>query len=140
VNGRMPRRIPIWQVLRVANLVQLASGFLVLLTASTGFGGLAGIFAPVFIYMCATGFVFPNGNTVAMMRHGNMAGTASALLGTNQFAIAAITTIVLGMIDNSSAMPMAIVIAGCGAAATLLNFLTLGAKLEIGPAVLASSR
>ena len=79
VNGRMPRRIPIWQVLRVANLVQLASGLLVLLTASTGFGGLAGIFAPVFIYMCATGFVFPNGNTIAMMRHGNMAGTASAL-------------------------------------------------------------
>jgi DHA1 family bicyclomycin/chloramphenicol resistance-like MFS transporter len=139
VNGRMPHRIPIWQVLRVANLVQLASGLLVLVTASTGFGGLPGIFAPVFIYMCATGFVFPNGNAIAMMRHGNMAGTASALLGTNQFAIAAITTIVLGVIDNSSAMPMAIVIAGCGAAATLLNFLTLGAKLEIGPVALASS-
>jgi MFS transporter, DHA1 family, multidrug resistance protein len=139
VNGRMPRRIPIWQVLRVANLVQLGSGLLVLLTASTGFGGLAGIFAPVFIYMCATGFVFPNGNTIAMMRHGNMAGTASALLGTNQFTIAAVTTIVLGLIDNSSSMPMAIVIAGCGAVASLLNFLTLGAKLEIAPVALANS-
>ena len=39
-------------------------------------------FAPVFVYMCAAGFVFPNGNAIAMMRHGNMAGTASALLGT----------------------------------------------------------
>jgi DHA1 family bicyclomycin/chloramphenicol resistance-like MFS transporter len=83
--------------------------------------------------MCATGFVFPNGNAIAMMRHGNMAGTASALLGTNQFTIAAITTIALGAIDNSSALPMAIVIAGCGAAATLLNFLTLGSKLEVAP-------
>jgi MFS transporter, DHA1 family, multidrug resistance protein len=73
------------------------------------------------------------------MRHGNMAGTASALLGTNQFTIAAITTIVLGAIDNSSPMPMAIVIAGCGAAAALLNFLTLGAKLEVAPAAMVNT-
>lgn len=136
VNGHMPRRIPIWRVLRLSNIVQLASGALVLLAARTGVGGMIGIFAPVFAYMCAAGFVFPNGNTVAMMRHGNIAGTASALLGTNQFTVAAITTIVLGMIDNSSAMPMAIVMAGCGAAATVLNFLSLGSKLETLPAAM----
>lgn len=133
INGNMGQRIPLWQVLRVANAVQLVAGILVLATALAGFGGLAGIFAPVFMYMCAIGFVFPNGNAIAMMRHGNMAGTASALLGTIQFTIAAITTIALGAIDNSSALPMAIVIAGCGAAATLLNFLTLGSKLEVAP-------
>ena len=139
VNAHMPRRIPLWKVLRVANLVQLGSGAVLLLTAATGFGGMVGIFTPVFVYMCAAGFVFPNGNAIAMMRHGNMAGTASALLGTNQFTIAAIATIALGVIDNSSAMPMAIVIAGCGAAATLLNFLTLGAKLEVGPAAMVET-
>jgi len=139
VNGHMPHRIPIWQVLRVANMVQLASGLVVLLTALTGFGGMIGIFAPVFVYMCAAGFVFPNGNAIAMMRHGNMAGTASALLGTNQFTIAAITTIALGVIDNSSALPMAIVMAGCGAASTLLNFLTLGAKLDVMPAAMVKT-
>jgi DHA1 family bicyclomycin/chloramphenicol resistance-like MFS transporter len=138
VNGRMSHNIPLWKVLRVANLVQLASGLAVLATAVTGFGGMVGIFAPVFVYMCATGFVFPNGNAIAMMRHGNMAGTASALLGTNQFVIAAATTIILGWIDNSSAVPMAIVIAACGAAAALLNYWTLGAKLEVAPAVLVT--
>jgi DHA1 family bicyclomycin/chloramphenicol resistance-like MFS transporter len=97
-----------------------------------------GIFAPVFVYMCATGFVFPNGNAIAMMRHGNMAGTASALLGTNQFVIAAATTIILGWIDNSSAVPMAIVIAASGAAAALLNYRTLGARLEVAPAALVT--
>ena len=137
VNGRMSHKIAIWKVLRVANMAQLISGLIVLWTASTGIGGMAGLFAPVFIYMCATGFVFPNGNAIAMMRHGHIAGTASALLGTNQFVIAAVTTIVLGWIDNSSAMPMAIVIAGCGIAATLLNFATLGARLEVAPAVAA---
>ncbi len=133
VNGRLSHKTAIWRVLRTANLVQLGSGLAVLATVSAGFGGLAGIFAPVFVYMCATGFVFPNGNTIAMMRHGEMAGTASALLGTNQFVIASLTTIVLGAIDNSSAMPMAIVIAGCGAAATALNFASLGPRLETAP-------
>jgi DHA1 family bicyclomycin/chloramphenicol resistance-like MFS transporter len=139
VNGRMSHKIALWKVLRVANLAQLLAGIAVLATASTGFGGMVGIFAPVFVYMCATGFVFPNGNAIAMMRHGNMAGTASALLGTLQFVIAAATTIVLGVIDNSSAMPMAIVIAGCGLAATVLNYWTLGAKLEVAPVAVATS-
>jgi DHA1 family bicyclomycin/chloramphenicol resistance-like MFS transporter len=139
VNGRMSHKIALWRVLRVANLVQLGSGFAVLATAATGFGGMIGIFAPVFVYMCATGFVFPNGNAIAMIRHGNMAGTASALLGTNQFVIAAATTIVLGAIDNSSAMPMAIVIAGCGVAATALNYWTLGAKLDVAPPALVET-
>ncbi len=139
INGSMPRHVPIWRVLRLSNLVQFASGVLVLAAASTGAGGMIGIFAPVFAYMCAAGFVFPNGNTIAMMRHGNMAGMASALLGVNQFTIAAATTIVLGYIDNASAMPMAIVIAGCGLAATLLNFATLGSKLETMPAAMVET-
>jgi DHA1 family bicyclomycin/chloramphenicol resistance-like MFS transporter len=132
INGRMPRRIPIWRVLRYANLAQLAAGILLLVTVLTGVAGLAGVFACVFVYVSAQGFVFPNGSAIAMMRHGKIAGTASALLGTNQFLIAAITTTFLGFLDNP-VVPMAIVIAACAAASTLLNFLTLGARLETAP-------
>jgi len=56
----------------------------------------------------------------------------SALLGTNTFFLAALTTTFLGFID-SPALPMAIVIAGCGICSTLLNFLTLGPRLETAP-------
>jgi DHA1 family bicyclomycin/chloramphenicol resistance-like MFS transporter len=134
VNGRMLHGVPLWRVLRVANLVQLVAGFTLLAAALTGFGGIVGIFVPVFVYVAANGFVFPNGSAIAMTRHGNIAGMASALLGTNQFTIAAIATIALGTIESSTALPMAIVIAGCGTVAALLNFLTLGAKLEVAPA------
>ncbi len=133
INGRMPRRIPIWKVLRVANLVQLVAGLLLLACVLTGFGGLPSVFACLFAYISAQGFVFPNGSAIAMMRHAKIAGTASALLGTNQFLIAAISTTFLGFIDNP-AIPMAIVIASCGIAATVLNFLTLGSRLETMPA------
>jgi DHA1 family bicyclomycin/chloramphenicol resistance-like MFS transporter len=132
INGRMSRRVPLWQVLRYANLVQLAAGMLLLVAVLTGVGGLASVFGCIFVYVAAQGFVFPNGSAIAMMRHGEIAGTASALLGTNQFLLAAIAAIFLGLIENP-AIPMAIVIAACAAASTLLNFLTLGDRLEIAP-------
>jgi DHA1 family bicyclomycin/chloramphenicol resistance-like MFS transporter len=133
VNGRMLHGVPLWRVLRIANLVQLGAGILLLAAAITGIGGLLGVFIPIFIYVSSAGFVFPNGSAIAMMRHGKIAGMASALLGTNQFTLAAIATIVLGTMEITTVLPMAIVIAGCGAAATLLNFLTLGSRLEKMP-------
>jgi len=134
INGRMPRRIPLWKVLRVANIVQLIAGVLMVVAAVTGAGRAWGVFLPVFAYMCGAGFVFPNGSAIAMMRHGNMAGMASALLGTIQFLVAAIGTILMGTIESSTAIPMTIVICVCGLAATVFNFATLGAKLDVGPA------
>ncbi len=125
INGRMSHRVPLWQVLRYANVVQLVAGVLLLVSVMSGVGGLAAVFGCVFVYVAAQGFVFPNGSAIAMMRHGDIAGTASALLGTNQFLIAAIATIFLGLVENP-AVPMAMVIAGCAVASTVLNFLTLG--------------
>jgi DHA1 family bicyclomycin/chloramphenicol resistance-like MFS transporter len=132
INGRMSRGIPLWRVLRNANLVQLAAAALLLFAVLTGIGGLATVFAGIFLYVSAQGFVFPNGSAIAMMRHGDIAGTASALLGTNQFLIAAVATIFLGLLENP-AVPMAIVIAGCAVASTVLNYLTLGERLEVAP-------
>jgi DHA1 family bicyclomycin/chloramphenicol resistance-like MFS transporter len=132
INGRMSHKTPIWRVLRNANLVQLVAGVSLLIAVMTGAGGLAAVFACVFVYVAAQGFVFPNGSAIAMMRHGDIAGTASALLGTNQFLIAAIATIFLGLLENP-ALPMAMVIAGCSVASTVLNYLTLGDRLEIAP-------
>jgi DHA1 family bicyclomycin/chloramphenicol resistance-like MFS transporter len=83
--------------------------------------------------MCGAGFVFPNGPAIAMMRHGNMAGMASALLGTIQFIVAAVGTILMGTIESSTAIPMTVVICGCGLAATVFNFAMLGSRLEVGP-------
>ena len=132
INGRMSHRVPLWRVLRIANTVQLFAGIFLLASVFSGFGGMWSVFAGVFVYVSAQGFVFPNGSAIAMMRHGAIAGTASALLGTNQFLIAALTTTFLGFIDQP-ALPMAIVIAGAAVCSTLLNFLTLGPKLETLP-------
>ena len=133
INGRMPHRIALWKVLRVANIVQLVAGVVMVAAAFTGFGRAYGVFIPVFAYMCGAGFVFPNGAAIAMMRHGNMAGMASALLGTIQFLVAAVGTILMGTIESSTAIPMTVIICACGVAATVFNFTMLGARLDSGP-------
>src|SRR5579871_3646372 len=130
INGGISHRVPVWRVLRAANLMQFAAGIWLLVAVLTGKGGLPGVFLGVFFYVSAQGFVFPNGSAIAMMRHGPIAGTASALLGTNQFLIAAVCTIFLGFLENP-AVPMAVMIAICAVTATVLNYLTLGAKLEM---------
>ena len=129
INGRMPHRIPLWKVLRVANLTQLVAAITLLASVLTGIGGLPVVFFAIFVYIAARGFVFPNGSTIAMMRHAEMAGTASALLGTNQFLIAAVGTAFLGSLDNP-AIPMALVILTCAVVSTALNYLTLGPRLD----------
>ncbi len=132
INGNLPDRFRIWRILRAANLVQLVAGVALLAAVLTGWGGVPAVFGGVFVYVAAQGFVFPNGSAIAMTRHPEIAGSASALLGTNQFLIAAIATSLLGYLENPL-IPMAVLIAASALLSTLLNYATLGARLETMP-------
>lgn len=132
INGNLPDSIPLWKVLRMANLVQLVAGLVLLALVVGDIGGVWSVFAGVFIYVAAQGFVFPNGSAIAMMRHPEIAGSASAMLGVNQFLIAAFATSFLGYLENP-AIPMAALIAAAAIASTILNYMTLGPRLETMP-------
>lgn len=129
INGRMPHRIPLWRILRVANGVQLLAAILLVWSVFTGIGGLPVVYFGIFVYIAAQGFVFPNGSALAMTRHADIAGTASALLGTNQFLIAALATSFLGFLENP-AVPMTLVILICSVISSSLNYALLGPKMD----------
>jgi DHA1 family bicyclomycin/chloramphenicol resistance-like MFS transporter len=63
----------------------------------------------------------PNTTVLAMEHHGRIAGSASALLGSVQFALGATAATVAGSLGTSSAIPLGLVIAGCGCSAFLIN-------------------
>jgi DHA1 family bicyclomycin/chloramphenicol resistance-like MFS transporter len=132
INGRLPHRIPLWLVLRIANGVQLGAAALLTVFVLTGTGGLPAVYAMIFVYVACQGFVFPNGAAIAMTRHADIAGTASALLGSHQFLIASMATIFLGLLDDP-ATPLAWVMLGCAVASNLLNYWTLGPNLDVAP-------
>jgi DHA1 family bicyclomycin/chloramphenicol resistance-like MFS transporter len=114
LNGVLLRRSSPDGVLRAANAVQAVAGILLLATAATGIGGLAGIAAALFVYVGCLGFILPNTTAMAMAPHGRAAGTASALMGTLQFSIAAVAATLVGMADDGTAVPMAAIIAAAG--------------------------
>ena len=128
INGRALHGIPAERVLRAAVAVQFVSGSALLAVTLAQAGGFAGLYVPLYAYVACVGFVYPCGAALAMATHARIAGFASALLGTLQFGIAAISTILLGAIESASARPMAIVIAVCGACGILIDLAFVGRR------------
>jgi DHA1 family bicyclomycin/chloramphenicol resistance-like MFS transporter len=86
--------------------------------------GLVDLLVPLFVLVSSIGLVMPNSSSPAPAAHGKSAGSASALLGVLQFAVAGLATPLVGLGGPDTAVPMAGVMAGFGVLA-LLAFLTL---------------
>ena len=119
VNGRLVGRLGGDHLLRVASTVYLVATALLMVTAWTGWGGLAGLMLPLVIAQGSLGFVSPNATVGALTRHAAHAGSASALMGTLQFVLAALSGIAVGALSDGTARPMA----------TLMLVGAVGAKL-----------
>jgi DHA1 family bicyclomycin/chloramphenicol resistance-like MFS transporter len=80
---------------------------------------------PLFAGMSTLGCILPNASACAMAGQGRNAGSASALMGCMQFAIAAGAASLVGALHNGSALPMALVMLVCVGAALVAAVLTL---------------
>lgn len=121
------------RVLRAALTSYASFGVILVVCATTGFGGLWGIALSLFGCISSLGFSFPNATAAAMAPFGDRAGMASAMMGTLQFSIAAVTGALVGHFHNGTAMPMAVVIAACGLlSVTLLRVLVRSPMSEVG--------
>ncbi|QLF92354.1 multidrug effflux MFS transporter [Pseudomonas sp. ABC1] len=87
---------------------------------------------PLFGGMGCLGILLPNTSACAMAGQGRHAGSASALLGSLQFAIAACAASTVGLLHDGSALPMALVIWGCSLLALGMSRLTLLAERRAG--------
>jgi MFS transporter, DHA1 family, multidrug resistance protein len=121
VNRGLVGRVDTARILAVVLPVAMTAGLVLVLDAYSGFGGFPGILVPLFCYIACHGFVLPNTTALAMAPYGRAAGSASALLGTFQFVLGAVAGSLIGVFANGTAVPMAAVVAGCGATAFLAN-------------------
>ncbi|HWA45468.1 MAG TPA: Bcr/CflA family multidrug efflux MFS transporter [Hypericibacter adhaerens] len=126
INGRIVHRFGADRILRFGNLLQTVAAWALVATAATGGGGLLGIAIPLFVYVGCVGIVSPNAIALAMAPQGAQAGSASALVGTLQFSIAALAATAVGAIHQTSALPMAIIIAICGTLGLILHRWLIG--------------
>ena len=117
INRRLLSRHTPDELLKRANLANALFGIALAGIALSGIGGLPLLLLPLFGYVAALGFTFPNAAAGALAPFGDRAGSASALLGSVQFGIAAVAGAAVGLLHDDTAMPMAGVICVCGLAA-----------------------
>jgi MFS transporter, DHA1 family, multidrug resistance protein len=129
------RRGSAWLLRR--GLLGTAVASIAALVVTVAHAGLWPLLVCFFLLLCANGMVLPNATASAMASHSGSLGSASALLGLGQFGLGALVAPLVGVGGSRNALPMAIVIAGAGAAALLVDllFAPRAASVPAGSAV-----
>jgi len=74
--------------------------------------GLPMVLVSLFVLVSAVGLALPHASAIAMDRHRDIAGSASALLGLTQFALGAVTAPLVGIGDSTTGVAMAVTALG----------------------------
>lgn len=111
INGRLVHHFSLPAILEAAILwACVLGGVFVVLSVM----GIAGPNHPILTCMLITsitaalGFIGPNGTVLSFSRHGQHAGSASAMLGTLQFTLGAGSSVLVGLMPQHGALPTAI--------------------------------
>ena len=121
LNARVLLRFGMVAVLRTALGMLLAASVILVGAAFTGLNSPAAIVMPVMVFMGSMGFVMPNATVGALSRHAAQAGSASALMGTIQFMLAALAGVMVGILTDGTARPMAAMLLAGAACAFLAD-------------------
>ena len=111
VNGLLVGRVEPRRLLAIGLASSTFGGVLLLVVVVSDLIGLPGVLLGYFILVASLGFVLPNATTLALAGHPRTAGSASALLGVLQYVIGAAAAPLVGIAGETTALPMAIVIA-----------------------------
>jgi DHA1 family bicyclomycin/chloramphenicol resistance-like MFS transporter len=110
LNPRLITRFGPDRVMRAAVRLFLGATLLLLVSAFLRLPFWWSIAIPIFMMMSTQGFIMPNATVGALSRHAGHAGSASALMGTMQFCLGAVSGVVVGVATDGTARPMALLI------------------------------
>lgn len=113
VNTFLLRRYSSEQIILVTLFCQCLAGITLVLGTYFQFLGLYSTIFLIWIFLSTQGFAFPNSSALSLAPFTRNAGTASALMGAIQLGIGAISTAVVSILNNGTAMPMASVMCIC---------------------------
>ena len=122
LTGRMISRFGMVPLIRRAVIGYAAVMVLLLVLNLSGFDGLYLMLGLLLTGFGFLGLVMPSSAVLALDAHGEIAGTASALMGTLQFLVGAAVMAVVGLFVDGTARPM---VAGITASAVITLVITL---------------
>ncbi|TXR46437.1 multidrug effflux MFS transporter [Phyllobacterium endophyticum] len=128
LTGWLGARYGLVRVMRNAVTGFSLSMLAMVLVMSLGFNQLPVMATFLFIGYGFLGLVLPTTGVLALEDHGEIAGTASALMGTLQFVTAALAMGVAGLFFDGTALPMAAGIALCATGALIVTQTTIARR------------
>ncbi len=105
--------------------INAVSGGAMLAAVMADAATIATVLAPMILYMVGMGIVLPSAQGGAIGPFPRKAGSASSLMGTAQYGLAAAVGLAVGHGYDVTPLPMALAIAGSGVAALLCHLLLI---------------
>ena len=125
LTGRLGRRFGLVPMVRFATHAYASIMVLLLICMMLGLQQLPVLLVLLFFGYGFLGLIIPTTAILALEDHGAIAGTASALMGTLQFATGAVVMAIVGRFVDGTALPMVAGIAGSAMLSWLLVRYTL---------------
>lgn len=119
-NRWLVERFAVQRVLAATLFAGVLIGVALALTGVAGVGGLPVLMALLFLTLSTAGIIAPNVAAIAMAPFGEVAGSASALLGTIQFGVGSAAGAIVGIFHNGTSVPMISGVAGCALASWIV--------------------
>ena len=135
LNSRLVMRFGSDRLLVAGNSAAALAGIVLAIDAWTGWGGLAGLALPLFLFVSATGFIVANSIAGALAAFPERAGAVSALVGTIQYGAGILGSALVGTFADGTPRPMGLVVALAGIGGLLCTRL-----LRAAPAISRNRR
>lgn len=113
-NAKLAPKIGSTVLLVRGTAVAALAGILLVIAARHGWGGLAGLVVPLFVFVGAAGFIVANSIAGALSNFPECAGTVSALVGAVQYGGGIAGSGLVGVFADGTPWPMSAVIALSG--------------------------
>ena len=107
INPRILPRFGMFRVIRYAGRVYWCATAVLLAVAFSGHATIFTLVPPLMVATTCMGFVLPNTTVGALSRHAGHAASASALMGTMQFLMGAVSGVAVGLLTDGTARGMA---------------------------------
>lgn len=120
INNLLLKKYSSIQIVRATLFVQTIAGGLLFVLTALNVAGLYSTIVLIFVFLSCQGFNFPNSSALSMAPFEKEAGSASALMGAIQMAFGALAAASVALLNASSPLPMAGVMALCGLLALLI--------------------
>ena len=127
-TGWLGERFGLIRVMRVAVTLFAFTMVAMAVVMSAGLDQLPVLATFLFVGYGALGLVIPTSAVLALEDHGEIAGTASSLMGTLHFVTAAVAMVITSLFVDGTALPMAGGIALAAALAFILTQATIGRR------------